>query len=115
MQNIKTYDVLVIGGGISACVFVSNYLKNNLKVIFSALDVKSYEELKEEGFKYFKIPSTISHHKKFIQYLAKQKSALTYISTGMTDQKYLNFILKLFRKKKIVLNLPKITFLRVLI
>ncbi len=77
--------------------------KYNLKVIFSALDVKSYEELKEEGFKYFKIPSTISHHKKFIQYLAKQKSALTYISTGMTDQKYLNFILKLFRKKKIVL------------
>ena len=38
MQNIKTYDVLVIGGGISACVFVSNYLKNNLKVNIALIE-----------------------------------------------------------------------------
>ena len=29
MKNKKIYDVLVIGGGISACVFASNYLKGN--------------------------------------------------------------------------------------
>ena len=32
MVNINsnfTYDLLIIGGGISACVFTSNYLKNN--------------------------------------------------------------------------------------
>ena len=27
MKSNSTYDLLIIGGGISACVFVSNYLK----------------------------------------------------------------------------------------
>jgi len=33
MKSIKsdfTYDLLIIGGGISACVFASKYLKNNI-------------------------------------------------------------------------------------
>jgi len=30
MKNDFTYDLLIIGGGISACVFASNYLKNNI-------------------------------------------------------------------------------------
>ncbi len=29
MKNDVTYDLLIIGGGISACVFTSQYLKNN--------------------------------------------------------------------------------------
>ena len=29
MNSDFTYDLLIIGGGISACVFTSNYLKNN--------------------------------------------------------------------------------------
>jgi len=29
MKNDNTYDFLIIGGGISACVFASQYLKNN--------------------------------------------------------------------------------------
>jgi len=29
MNSDVTYDLLIIGGGISACVFVSNFLKNN--------------------------------------------------------------------------------------
>ena len=29
MQNTNLYDVLIVGGGISACVFASNYLKAN--------------------------------------------------------------------------------------
>lgn len=77
--------------------------KKDLKIIFSALDIKSYLELKKNSFRYFKIPSTISNHKKFINYIAKDNKHLTYISTGMTNQKYLNFILNLFKKKKIVL------------
>ena len=75
----------------------------DLKVIFSALDIKSYLYLKKEGFKYFKIPSTISVHKNFIKFVANQNTPLTYISTGMTNEKYLQFILNLFKKKKIVL------------
>ena len=30
MKSDFTYDLLIIGGGISACVFASKYLKNNL-------------------------------------------------------------------------------------
>ena len=30
MKNDFTYDLLIIGGGISACVFASKYLKNNI-------------------------------------------------------------------------------------
>jgi len=30
-KNSKTYEVLIIGGGISACVFISNYLKKDLR------------------------------------------------------------------------------------
>ena len=29
MKSVLTYDLLIIGGGISACVFASKYLKNN--------------------------------------------------------------------------------------
>ena len=29
MKNDVSYDLLIIGGGISACVFASQYLKNN--------------------------------------------------------------------------------------
>ena len=77
--------------------------KNDLKVIFSALDTKSYLELKKKGFKYFKVPSTISYHKKFINFIADQKDKLTYISTGMTDQRYVKYILNKFRNRNIVL------------
>jgi len=30
MKSNVTYDLLIIGGGISACVFASKYLKNNI-------------------------------------------------------------------------------------
>ena len=31
MKSNVTYDLLIIGGGISACVFASKYMKNNIK------------------------------------------------------------------------------------
>jgi len=30
MKSEFTYDLLIIGGGISACVFASKYLQNNI-------------------------------------------------------------------------------------
>ena len=30
MKSDFKYDLVIIGGGISACVFASNYLKNNI-------------------------------------------------------------------------------------
>lgn len=71
--------------------------KCDLEVIFSALDVKSYEELKIAGFNYFKIPSTISLHKKFINYLSTQKIKKIVVSTGMSDKKYVKFIINKFK------------------
>ena len=33
MKSNFTYDLVIIGGGISACVFASKYLKNNTKKV----------------------------------------------------------------------------------
>ena len=30
MKSDSTYDLLIIGGGISSCVFISKYLNNNI-------------------------------------------------------------------------------------
>ena len=84
-------------------IIKSYSIKNDLKVIFSALDYNSYNDLKLLGFKHFKIPSTISLNKKYINFISQEKLDKTYISTGMTNEKYINFILNRFKKKKIVL------------
>jgi len=42
MKNIKsdfTYDLLIIGGGISACVFASKYLQNNITKKIALIEV----------------------------------------------------------------------------
>lgn len=65
----------------------------DLKYFFSALDVKSYKTLKEIGIKRVKIPSTISNSKEYIQFVLEDFRNELVISTGMTDEKYLDFIL----------------------
>ena len=39
MKSDFTYDLLVIGGGISACVFISNYLQNNVTKKVALIEV----------------------------------------------------------------------------
>ena len=41
MKSDFTYDLVIIGGGISACVFASQYLKSNItkKLHYLKLDV----------------------------------------------------------------------------
>ena len=78
---------------------IKNYeKKGKIKVIFSALDYLSYKQLKKKGFSMFKIPSTISEHKKYIKEIANENLSKIVISTGMTNQNYINYILKLFKK-----------------
>lgn len=77
--------------------------KNDLKIIFSALDFKSYNDLRMKNFNYFKIPSTISLNKNFINIMAKQKLDQIYVSTGMTTQNYVDYIISKFKNKKLVL------------
>ncbi len=74
--------------------------KYNLKIIFSVLDFKSYKDLKKIGFKYFKIPSTISLHNNFITKMSKENLKEIIVSTGMTNEKYVKNIIKIFRKVK---------------
>ena len=44
MKSNFTYDLLIIGGGISACVFASKYLKNNITPVIES-DFSSSEKL----------------------------------------------------------------------
>ena len=74
--------------------------KYNLKIIFSILDIKSYIYLKKKGFKYFKIPSTVSMHNQLLSYLSKEQLSEIIISTGMTNENYIRKIVKLYSKVK---------------
>ena len=39
MKNTVKYDLLIIGGGISACVFASKYLQNNISKKIALIEV----------------------------------------------------------------------------
>jgi len=39
MKSNLTYDLVIIGGGISACVFASNYLKNNISKKIALIEI----------------------------------------------------------------------------
>jgi len=39
MKNDVTYDLLIIGGGISACVFASKFLKNNITKKIALIEI----------------------------------------------------------------------------
>ena len=39
MKSDLTYDLIIIGGGISACVFASNYLRNNPQKKIALIEV----------------------------------------------------------------------------
>ncbi len=39
MKSVFTYDLLIIGGGISACVFASKYLQNNISKKIAIIEV----------------------------------------------------------------------------
>ena len=72
--------------------------KYNLGIIFSALDFKSYKQLLNKDFKFFKIPSTISKFTNFINDMSNENLSKIIISTGMTNENYVNFISKKFKK-----------------
>ena len=39
MKSDLTYDLVIIGGGISACVFASKYLKNNISKKIALIEI----------------------------------------------------------------------------
>ena len=74
--------------------------KIKIKPFFSILDIKSFEKLKKYKFNLYKIPSTISEDKKFLNYIKKNYRGELVVSTGMTKKNYLLKCAKLFKNNK---------------
>jgi len=74
--------------------------KIKIKPFFSILDIKSFEKLKKYNFNLYKIPSTISEDKKFLNYIQRNYKGELVVSTGMTKKKYLLKCAKLFKNNK---------------
>lgn len=69
----------------------------------SVLDLPSLELI--DGFKpsCIKAPSTISEHKNFLRHIANSNVEYIFISTGATNQSFLDWVAENFSQKKIVL------------
>ena len=56
------------------------------------MDLKSYLKLKESGLTRIKIPSTISNNSDYINFVLNDFNHELVVSTGMTDEKYLDLV-----------------------
>jgi len=65
----------------------------------SAWDVKSFKFLEKFNTKYNKVASAMLTNKPLLKLIAKEKK-LTFISTGMSYMKNINYAVKLFKKNK---------------
>jgi len=73
--------------------------KTKIDWFCSAWDTKSFKFLKKFNTKYNKIASAMLTNKPLIKLIAKEKK-LTFISTGMSNMKDINYAVKIFRKHK---------------
>ena len=72
--------------------------KLKIEPFFSVLDINSFNRLKKYNFKLIKIPSTISEDSNFLKFVKNNYKGEIVVSTGMTDQNYLDKCAKLFKK-----------------
>lgn len=70
--------------------------KIGIKPFFSILDIPSYERLKKFKLNIIKIPSTVSIDNNYLNYISKNYKKEIIISTGMTNEAYLEKCAKLF-------------------
>lgn len=68
----------------------------------SVLDYPSYEALKRFSPKLIKIPSTISNHRDYHEKLAADYKGAVVVSTGFTDQEYLDHVLRTYTQNDII-------------
>lgn len=66
----------------------------------SVLDKPSFHFSKEIKPSLIKLPSTISEHKDFLHFVASEYSGPLVLSTGMTNQDYEEWVLKVFVKQE---------------
>lgn len=64
----------------------------------SVLDQPSFEYMVDLQPAMMKLPSTISEHTEFLQFVAENYSGKVVLSTGMTDELYEQFVLEKFSK-----------------
>ncbi len=60
---------------------------------YSVLDIHSFKQILNLNHKRIKLPSTISNHKDYINYVFNNFSHEIVVSTGMTNQSYVDYIL----------------------
>ncbi len=112
MKSDVTYDLLIIGGGISACVFASKYLKNNITKKVGLIEIgrglggrsstrisKKYEGWKlNHGSPNFNISNSKNNHllQRYIDELLENK----YIKIDDSEIFFLNEDFNLETKKK---------------
>ena len=80
-------------------IFAKNLCKKlNMNIFFSVLDLPSFFRIQKYKFKRIKLPSTISRKREYLSYVSRNynKNHEIVISTGMTNQNYVNFIFKKF-------------------
>ena len=74
--------------------------KIRIKPFFSILDISSFKKLQKYKFNLYKIPSTISEDRKFLNYIKKNYKGSLIVSTGMTKKNYLLKCAELFKNNK---------------
>jgi sialic acid synthase SpsE len=64
----------------------------------SVLDVPSFRFMQQFGLDLVKLPSTISEHTDYLEYVANNYKGSIVVSTGMTDGKYEDWLLQTFNQ-----------------
>jgi len=79
---------------------IDNYCKKvKIDWFCSAWDIKSFKFLKKFNTKYNKVASAMLTNKPLLKLIAKEKK-LTFISTGMSYMKDIDYAVKIFKKYK---------------
>jgi len=76
--------------------------KIGMKWFCSVLDIKSFHDILNFKPKIIKIPSTVSEHRNLHEEISKLYKKKIVISTGFTDEKYQDYILKKFRFNEMI-------------
>jgi N-acetylneuraminate synthase len=76
--------------------------KNDIEWFSTILDLPSYHSIKRFNPRLLKVPSTISNHRAFHQELAKVYQGAIVVSTGFTEQEYVDYVLETFAANEVI-------------
>jgi N-acetylneuraminate synthase len=78
---------------------VKHAKKLKIPIFFSCWDIDSQKQMRKFKTKFNKVASAMLIHKKLLEEIAKEKK-YTFISTGMSTMKDIDYAVKIFRKYK---------------